>query len=373
MKITNNSANEQPIDLVYTGWKWFHHDQHNIMKNLVMPINDINDELDSSGSFIVQSPDSHLLFSTPITDTLNTTYSPSKETLILFKLFSDMNSAPESYVDFANKYGTLKHAEILFLDDRKDNYVFGESILFWYRQQWMLKYAGLLWEWIKNNDKEKLSLVIKWKDERNIDFQLGSQQTMENFISNKFSWTGYAYVFHFGKLECCINNNYRLSGKISNVYAIRQQTQVGDILLPAINLLQSIINYYLYTYPTKLTLFYNVKKRHYQQHLTPTNLLGAMWYQFQQVITGERKIKQCPICRQWSDVTTIKGSWEKHRDCANWDRVTKGRKIKKILALKEQGLFNQDIANDVNVDIYDVERWLGEEYQKQKEGVSNAK
>lgn len=368
MKNTANPINDQAIDLMYTGWKWLHSDQHSIVQNLNMPIGDTqrnNDELDARGPFLVQA-DKPLIFSAPITNALDPTYSPSKENPTLFKLFTDMDSTPENFINFANKFGLLKHAGILFSE--KDKYAFGESVQFWYREQWMLKYAIYLWEWIKNNDKEKLSLVIQWKDEWHIDFQLASPQIMKDFISNDFKWTGYAYSLLIGSLECCGNTDYHLTAKIYSIHEIRQQTKVGDILLPAIRLLQSIINYYLSTYPVKPTLFYNVKTMQYHQQLTPLNLLSAMWYQFQQVITGERQIKQCPICRQWSDVTNIKGSWEKHRDCANWDRVTKRRKINSILDLVEQGLTVHDISAKVNINSCDIERWLNEEQQKLKKG-----
>ena len=93
-----------------------------------------------------------------------------------------------------------------------------------------------------------------------------------------------------------------------------------------------------------------------------------MWYELLQIITGERKIKQCPICLQWSDVTKVKGSWAKHRDCANWDRVTKSRKLKNIKILFTQGKSLNEIANILKVDVHHIERWLKED----KEGENSA-
>lgn len=355
----NNFINDQSIDLIYTGWKWPHRDQHCLMENLIIPEHNWNDKMDAQGPFIVEAPNSHTLYSTPLVDALSAEYSPTKAAPALFKTFIHTENNAESYIQFANNYGLLKSTNrILFKDEQKKEFLVGESVLFWQRQQWMLKYTGLLWEWITTNNKEKLSLAIKWQDQWTINFQLGDSKDMSLAGTNKLEWTGYSYILSFvlvsAHLKCCLDNRYILTGKMLR----HSNFPPGNVSLPAISLLQLIVNYYLDAYPTKSVIFYNTDKRQFQQHVIPTSLLSAMWHQFHQVITGERKIKQCPICLQWSDVTYVKGSWTKHRGCANWDRVTKSRKMPLIEKLLKQGISVNDISEEINIETRHIERWI---------------
>ena len=65
---------------------------------------------------------------------------------------------------------------------------------------------------------------------------------------------------------------------------------------------------------------------HLKQGQVPENLLAAMWYQFLQTITGEKKFKRCAVCNNWEDVTYKKATWKQHPECGNRKRVNRYRK-----------------------------------------------
>ena len=88
-----------------------------------------------------------------------------------------------------------------------------------------------------------------------------------------------------------------------------------------------------------------------------------MWLQFVQVVSGERRIEMCKICESWSDITDEKKGkkpWDRHRECANKDAVTKSRKLPDVRRLLIEGKALDEIAKQLNIKERDAQRWLEE-------------
>lgn len=356
----NQSVTNQAYDLVNTEFRWAHYDNYYWENEAKPHSSGHNEDLDAQGLYMVHKVTSRAVYYLP----LNESESPTKETPVLFKLFSEMDTTPESYLDFASKYGHLSQPLHLWFKDIPDNVPQGESLYFWRRHQWLMKYSLRLWEWIKGDDFQKLSSCIKWDQKLpyTFGFQLGDEEDINSFLSGNPNWSKTPYIIGSSNLYFQEKRErFVLCNNLMGLYELKDILKLGDVRLPAIKMLQLIINSQLHECPSRSMLTIDKKTQNYVNQLVPSSLLASMWLQLSQYIAGEKKIKQCPICRQWSDVTNIKGSWTKHRDCANWDRVTKNRKLKAINDLLNDGLSIGEIAQRVNVEKSHIERWLKEE------------
>jgi len=65
---------------------------------------------------------------------------------------------------------------------------------------------------------------------------------------------------------------------------------------------QQIINCQLKEYPVTPCLLFD-EKNDLKQYFRPSSLLALMWFQFFRYVTGQQKIKQCPICSDWYDIS----------------------------------------------------------------------
>ena len=95
-----------------------------------------------------------------------------------------------------------------------------------------------------------------------------------------------------------------------------------------INLIPKIINKQLDKFPVNPTILLD-KNDTPKQFFVPTSLLAYMWFQFFQVVGGERKIKQCAICGKWADVTERRATWKHHNSCGINARTKRSRENKK--------------------------------------------
>jgi len=119
------------------------------------------------------------------------------------------------------------------------------------------------------------------------------------------------------------------------------------------------------------------KKGAFYQGVTPKNLLSAIWYQFLQTVTGNRKIIRCKVCNELLDVTGEHGKLSQHPKCKR-DKAriefNKRAEIYKIVASKnnlnddlkaKEWVLNQlEIGNPIN-----VEGYTHEEFHKLFENV----
>ena len=361
----NHPENDYTFDLVNMDWRWTHYDNY-YMENEVNPVSHgYEKDLDVQGPHIVYKPTSRPVPYYPLRES----ETPSKENPILFKLLSESDTT-DSYIDFANKYGHLANPQPLRpKGPDNDNILQGESLYFWRKHQWLMKYSLQLWDWIKSDNFEKLSSVIKWDQNLpyTFSFRLGREEDIKSSLSGDPNWSNDPYIIGSASLNFCHeeqHDRFVLNGNLMGLYELKDVLKLGDFRLPAIKTLQMIINSQLHEHPSRSMLTLDNKKQDYVNQLIPSSLLASMWLQLSQYVAGEKKIKQCPICRQWSDVTNTKGSWIKHRECANWDRVTKGRKLKEIKKLSNEGLSVNEIVQHVNVEKHHIERWLKEEIKE---------
>lgn len=266
------------------------------------------------------------------------TIEPLTESPALFAEFAglDYNDAA-AIIAFANHHGPL-------LPPNWRSYV-GEKLAIWQNEIAIMKEAFELWQWAINGDTEKLARVITIK-KHETPLKLTNSATLVGTEISRISGNG-------GKHYLNCDDSF-----------LRRLTP-GDLVLPAKALVQAAINDYLsrlpfnwiFEPPVMAQLLFNDHSE-LEQCLIPTALLAAMWLQFAQHVSGEKKIRRCEICNQWADVTDCRENWTSHELCVNRDKVRKHRKIKQINELLAEGKSIEQVAQVVGEDTRTIKRWL---------------
>jgi len=134
-------------------------------------------------------------------------------------------------------------------------------------------------------------------------------------------------------------------------------------------LVQQIINAKLREYPVTPCLLFD-EKNNLKQHFRPTSLLSLMWFQFFRYVTGQQKIKQCPICSDWYDVSDDSNKTRWHNrctKCANRLRVQKTSVKKRYLS----GLsLDEIITKTKKTDPGVIKEWI-QELEAEKNAIKN--
>jgi hypothetical protein len=141
-------------------------------------------------------------------------------------------------------------------------------------------------------------------------------------------------------------------------------TLTNDPLLDVKFFVQEIINAKVKEYPVIPCLLFD-EKNNLIQHFRPTSLLSLMWFQFFRYISGELKIKQCPICKEWFNVSDYSQEtrWNNRCPiCANRLRVQKTSVKKKYLA----GISIDEIIKSTKKTSPDIIRDWIQEWESEK-------
>jgi hypothetical protein len=94
--------------------------------------------------------------------------------------------------------------------------------------------------------------------------------------------------------------------------------------------------------------------------VSPTNLLGALWWQFARAVTGEASYRQCKVCLQWIELSTGDHGFRIDREfCSNECKYKDHRaKVRKAKELKARGRTIGQIAKELGAKSKSVKKWL---------------
>jgi len=214
-------------------------------------------------------------------------YNPLKHTT-LFLEFAELELTKDSILSFVNRYGPLVTQGDASISSPATT--LGETFDFWVEEILAMKQIVQLWHAYEKRDSGAVAEFVRWQSD---------------------------LVY------------YSFANKQNHVLTINPDTlasfKFGDVLFPALHLIQDITNEYLSKYRTLPRLLFN-EKNELGQYLVPENLLAGLWLQFYQAISGERLFKRCAICGLWADVTEKRPTWTRHPECANRNRVQSHRK-----------------------------------------------
>ncbi|MFC0472502.1 hypothetical protein ACFFHM_18955 [Halalkalibacter kiskunsagensis] len=299
-------------------------------------------------------------------------YFPFEDCPTLFLQFADTETTLDGIIAFANKFGKLwtNHGfllnveEIIFMPsveisskeeqyklifptskEKKYSYIIGEPFSYWATEIKLMKNATRLWGWLQNEEVGKLSQVINWYDNGGgFNVALGELDNIKLF--RKLPKEEQRFCFDY---DISFRDYNRTNSK-----HIMESTKPGEILLPARIALIDIINKKLEQSPVHHRILLD-EKNEPKQYVVPDNLLSAMWFQFYQSLTGEKKYKRCAVCQLWENVTEKRTDWLYHNSCGNTFRVRKSRGIRDILKNKKS---IEEVASHCGVSPKLVREWL---------------
>lgn len=256
------------------------------------------------------------------------TYHPLEDEPGLFLRFAELEPTQEAFMSFAESYGLLsglmstlalkvpktvlskgktEAAIKYFTKVQKDFDVgdveaayyprFVEPLNLWLNEHRHMSQLVKVWRWFEDGNEEELRKIIKIYGPGSKRHEILGGSTVDMLSEMEGSpfpeWS--APWEYFGS------------------------DFSGNILDAAIGLLTMVINS---KHLGGLQLIRESGPRPIP-YIVPRDLLSAMWFQFSQAITGERKYKRCPICGYWEDVTQRRSDWKRHDSCASNVRASR--------------------------------------------------
>ena len=246
-------------------------------------------------------------------------YSPIAVDPPLFRTFADLPINQKEILGFANDYGLLLGGEpIAYLDaDGKPSkgLLIGESYLFWCEEIFHLKKLVHIWEMVRRNQAGKLGRYIVWGD-KTVAFEYPPLIRDEGM------------PYDLGKLV-----------DLADKEEIKaQKWRVGEVVGPAKYFLQKATNKKLQECAAPYLELSS--EGEFRPNVRPIHLLGALWVQFYQALSGQQRFRQCEGCGQLMNVTDNRTSKRMHERCsrriiqATWRQNKRTKKVStKLLPL----------------------------------------
>jgi len=281
---------------------------------------------------------------------------------LLYKKFASLDGSQNSFLEFALKYGNLGNGCFIQTHRNSDTYSYGESLYFWQIEQWNMKMFNILEEALRDGNVHRFG-DFEWDRVNRFSFTIGLPEDVRDFNLNSGGignpWYETPYYMGIGKLISHGHKNNRVvwhGRRLKNEFDL---FPVNDPTKSVRSLLSSALRHRLGN-GIGQRLVWNDEIQAFDRKYVPETLLSALWLQFSYILTGERKIKRCPVCHDWIDVTGMKRSLKKHPNCKNRDGVARMRTQNQIKELLENGLSLVEIYNILNLDSRVVERWKKE-------------
>ena len=256
----------------------------------------------SSEPFVSLPTDSPpFLVINPKTET-NDRYKPLAKYPDLFVKFSSLEGAEKDILNFANSYGWLGEAKLIFNCHGRG--IEGESIHCWRDEIEEMQLLLKVNEWVKNYKIEELKKVIGWSK------------------NGKRVWFRYKYKSQLSGGTTQDRGMLLADQQRSLHPEYLTRWAPNDLLEPAKVFLVARLNMRLQK--TRWNLLFNDQNT-IVPYIRPRNLLNALWLQFAQYVTGERRLIPCEICNEWMDVTDFRLSKKVHPGCSKRTRQKKYR------------------------------------------------
>ncbi len=239
----------------------------------------------------------------------------------LFLKFARLEDKPEAFVSFANQHGWLMPAN-LAVNPRTNHMTDVLPISVWRKELTAMKIATHLWDAVQRKDQRELRRYIKWNK---------AEYTVRLEIA--VSAQGVSGVEAGTRIEDVLRRPYT----VSNSWLVRDESEKremqkfgpgtgwepGDTLGPTRLEIQKLINQRLeeYCHPR----LYLGKDGKHVGLVTAVNLLGCLWLQFYQEVSGLQRLRRCEICHEELDVMENRSHKRVHDKCSGRERMRRYR------------------------------------------------
>jgi hypothetical protein len=274
-------------------------------------------------------------------------YSPLRHNRGLFRNFAEVQPTQEGIRAFANLYGHLggdlsKH---LILPNKLGGS--GEELSAWQNEIVTMRQTVALWDMVQQSDTQGLARYIEWekdpKDSKKGDILGVQYNSHPNMQPGAFPPKG----------------DQSVSAWIAttNEPETLARFRVGDVIQPALFYLQRVVNERLRARVVP-RLLWDTERIQLELHIVPGSLIGALWLQFAQAISGNITYRRCEVCGTWFDL--LPPITRKSRQfCSNACR-SKAYREKQIEAqrLHGQGVPIKEVARRLQTEIATARGWI---------------
>jgi hypothetical protein len=283
-------------------------------------------------------------------------YAPLVDHPALFKTFAHTPQTPDDVLQFANLYGPLGIAEMVYSvagtrsqipaqvaqrfnmprsDPQKPTMVTrrrgdkGESLDAWFSEIGDLADVMSIWDAVQSDNRRLLAQRIEWSHDDQIIFR-SSRSGSEVIVGPQ--------------------RHPQVLDRIS-----RQ-----DLTLPARLAVQQKVNQKLEEQRVSANLLWDQAWSQLELRLVPVSLLGCLWLQFARAIAGNKAYRACEQCKHWFEIGGGEGSRSDKRFCSGTCKaLANAKKRTKALKLSRSGMKPKEIAEQLDSSLATVQRWIG--------------
>lgn len=206
-------------------------------------------------------------------------YNPLQEARALFQHFANIEPTEEHVATFAGKYGCLGKGANKFVV--VDGAVLpGESLAGWREEIESMRIALALWAAVKDNDRRQLARWIKWAGTRHVG------------LTMKLSGLQHSSVIADAEKDTHPDRLKRF--------------KTGDMIEPALTYAQQLANEGLRgsnrlhcDQEPRVSPQVLLDKCARGTFLVPAGLIGVLWLQFADALTGMAEYVRCAVCGHW--------------------------------------------------------------------------
>jgi hypothetical protein len=282
-------------------------------------------------------------------------YQPFDDSTI-FANFADIEPSPDTFAQWASKYGPLVGAErlkenpmiktllvypkecvnpqkiihhmglIRTLGNKGEAYAQpSESLQFWSKEHEELRTAFLLWELANLKDTKTLERLIEWNAEKNgVSLWKIGREHLSTVDMDRVKARDKGYIEELTARGVHLVWENLFDAQYMRPWASKI-CRYPDVIKPALLHVQLHINKKLQEYPLNFAIHVDEWGKT-STVLNPTSLLFAMWYQFLLAFREDVKLRRCDVCGKWEDMKNHRDNWHRHKSCASVQRVIKSRR-----------------------------------------------
>ncbi len=266
-------------------------------------------------------------------------YHPLGEHSGLFRTLAQTEADKQAILAFAHKFGMLGGKTGRVLQPQAEPEVFpsapiprrmGEPFSEWRAEILALRELVQLWDLTQSGDDAALAQRIRWDDDYGgVDYRSDPKGVLQDLpIAGRGT-----------------NNDL-----LSNL-------PPGDLILPARYYLQSAVNGNLRNHGVTARLLWDRDLKRLSMRFSPDSLNAAIWVQFAEAISEDRRYGQCEECQKWFELTT-----ERRADAKFCSGACRSRAYRKRQAgarhLHSQGVPVKEIARRLDTDVEKVTTWV---------------
>lgn len=273
-------------------------------------------------------------------------YAPLQQYPALFRAFIETPPTQEGILAFANQYGLLgdKITTQIILPNKQS--AWGELLQDWQGELSGLKQAFLLWDMVQAGNLEGLARHIVWKE---TETEKKEKVIIVSYDSHP--------EFSFGKAPPSVRQNRETIAHSQAQPEFFSQFQSGDVGQPALYYVQRVINRHL-TGRVSPRVLWNREHTELGLYMVPSGLIGALWLQFAQAITGHKQYHRCEYCGTWFEVS-LEASRPTRVYCSDACRFKAYRKRQEdAYRLHTEGVPLKEIAKHLGTDTATAKGWI---------------